>query len=130
MPPSRDDPGLADDAYVLRALHPKWVTTKGGRERPTSDSFLDSNFENSCFVEAEISKDEVRLLTGQARIARVPIRVLRAAGFWLERRSNEAPPGCTNPDAHLVCGPPQEIERGPYERAARSIAKSPDVETL
>jgi len=130
MPPRHDDPGLADDAYVLRALHDTWVTTKGGRERPSSNSFLDSNFENSCFLESEISQDEVRLLTGRSKIARVPIRVLRAAGYWLERRADEAPPGCAHPESHLVCGPPKEIDRGPYEKAARSIVKSPDVETL
>jgi hypothetical protein len=130
MPPHQDDPGLADDSYVLRALPETWVTTKGGRRRPSSNSFLDSNFENSCFLESEISLDEVRLLTGQAKIARVPIRVLRAAGYWLERRADEAPLGCTHPDSHLVCGPPQQIDRGRYEKAARSIVKSPDVEML
>jgi hypothetical protein len=130
MPPRHDDPGLANDGYVLRVLLDRWVTTKGGRERPTSDSFLDSNFENSCFVEGEISQNELRLLLGDRRIARVPVRVIREAGYWLERRADEAPPGCSHPDSHLVCGPPQDIARGPYEKAARSIVKSPDVEVL
>jgi hypothetical protein len=130
MPPRHDDPGLADDAYVLRVLHERWVTTKGGRERPTSDSFLDSNFENSCFLESEISVDDLRLLLGNGRIARIPIRVIRHAGYWLERRPDEAPLGCTHPESHLVCGPPQEIERGAYERASRSIVRSPEIQML
>ncbi len=130
MPPRHDEPGLADDAFVLRVLHDGWVTTKGGRERPTSNSFKDSNFENSCFLESEISRDELRLLLGDRRITRVPVRVIREAGFWLERRADEAPDGCTRPESHLVCGPPQKIDWGRYEKAARSIVTSPEVQLI
>jgi len=44
MPPSRDDTDIRNDSVLLRVLPPKWVTVKGGRERPSSDSLLDSNF--------------------------------------------------------------------------------------
>lgn len=130
MPPAADDPNIGTDTFVLRVLHSKWVTSKGGRERPTTDSLLDSNFENSCFVEKEISLEELRLLFDGKRVARIPVRLLRAEGFWLERRPDEAPEGCTCPAAHLVCGPPNSPIRGEYESKARRIVKSPEVEIL
>lgn len=130
MPPAADDPNIAPATYVLRVLHGKWVTTKGGRERPTSDSLLDSNFENSCFLEEEISLDELKRLFDGKKIARIPVRLLRAEGYWLERRPQEAPKGCTSPASHLVCGPPDDPIRGVYEAKARRIVKSPEVEIL
>ena len=60
MPPSRDDLEISDDASLLRVLLAKWITMKSGRQRPTSDSLMDSNFENSCFVEGEITLIEVQ----------------------------------------------------------------------
>lgn len=130
MAPRLDEPGIADEVYVLRALHDRWVTTNGGRERPSSDSFTDSNHENSVFVEGEISVDELRQLTGLTRVARVPVRLLRAAGYLIERRPDEAPSGCTHPDAHVVCGPPEAMGKKQYERAARRIATSLEIEIL
>lgn len=128
MPPRHDDPSIAEEAHLLRVLHDGWVTSKGGRERPTSNSFLDSTFENSCFVEGEITRQELRQLLGNKRIARIPARVVRQAGFQIERRPDEAPPGCSAPAAHVVCGPPTEIHRGLYERASRAIANAPEIE--
>jgi hypothetical protein len=132
MAPSKDDPSIGPDAVVLRVLHANWVTTKGGAERPTSDSLKDSNFENSCFVEEEISVDELRniaIISGK-RIARIPVKLLREEGYWLERRPDEAPEGCTNPAAHLICGPPDFPPRGQYEAKARRIVRSADVQVL
>jgi hypothetical protein len=43
MPPLNDDASIGAERVVLRVLLAKWVTTKGGRERPTSDSLRDSN---------------------------------------------------------------------------------------
>jgi hypothetical protein len=130
MPPAKDDPSIGEDDNVLRVLWPNWVTAKGGRERPTSDSLQDSNFENSCFVEDEISLEELRSLFDGKKIARIPVRLLRAEGYWLERRPGEAPANCTNPASHLVCGPPDAPVRGVYEGKARRIVKSLDVVIL
>jgi hypothetical protein len=130
MAPRLDEPGITDEAYVLRALLDKWVTTTDGRERPRSDSLTDSNHENSLFVEGEISVDELRQLTGLTRVARVPVRLLRAAGYLIERRPDEAPDGCTRPESHVVCGPPEAMGKKQYERAARSIVTSLEIEML
>jgi hypothetical protein len=130
MPPSRDDPEILDGASLLRALHPKWCTSKGGRERPTTDSLQDSNFENSCFIEGEITVAEVQSLFPRLKLARLSARLVRREGFAIERRPNEAPDLCTKPDAHVVVGPKIPIDRGPYERAARQIVKDSSVEIL
>jgi hypothetical protein len=130
MPPAYDDAGIETNSTVLRVLHEKWVTTKGGRERPTSDSLLDSNYENSCFLEGEITLGELQLLFGGKRIARIPVSLLRAEGYWLERRPDEAPEGCSNPAAHLVCGPPDSPVRGVYEARARRIVRSTEILVL
>lgn len=142
MPPHDDDAGISDQTYVLRAL-PNWVTLDNGRERPKSEAFFDSSFENSCFVEGEISIDDiVAFLLAHARreedhrlieqiekglaFARIPVSVIRANGFIIERRPDEAP-GCANPAAHVVVGPPAEIRRKVYERAAKAIVKHPQT---
>jgi len=123
MPPFRDDPEISDNTSLLRVLLPKWSTIKGGRERPTSDSLLDSNFENSCFIEGEITVGEIQQLFPDLKIARLTAALIRREGFAIERRSNESPPNCSNPNSHVVIGPVIPIERGPYERAARNIVK-------
>jgi hypothetical protein len=130
MPPSRDDLGIPDDALLLRVLLAKWITTKGGRQRPTSDSLLDSNFENSCFVEGEISVVDVQLLFPILSIARLRAGLIRHEGFAIERRPDEAPSHCSNPRAHVVIGPVTPLDRGRYERAARTIVKDPSVMIL
>jgi hypothetical protein len=140
MPPHVDDAGITNQICVLRAL-PNWVTLDNGRERPKSEAFTDSSFENSCFVEGEISIDDiVAFLLDHARrqedhrlieqienglaFARISVSVIRENGFIIERRPDEAP-GCTNPAAHVVVGPPEEIRRKVYERAAKAIVKHP-----
>jgi|ERR1035438_4398588 hypothetical protein len=130
MPPSLDDPNIRGDQALLRVLLTKWVTMKGGHLRPTSDSILDSNFENSCYVEGEISVEELRLLFPGLRIARIPVAVLRREGFAIERRPDEAPEGCTAPEAHVVVGPILAVDRGLYERSARAIVRDPAIEVL
>jgi hypothetical protein len=130
MPPLLDDERIAGDAFLLRALLPKWSIVKAGRERPTSDSLLDSNFENSCFVEGELSVAQVQLMFPGLKLARLPVSVVRREGFALERRPEEAPPGCPAPEAHLVIGPLRELERGDYEGRARRIVKDPSVQVI
>lgn len=129
MPPGADDPSIPDEANLLRVLHPRWITFKGGRERPTTDSFKDSNFENSCFVEAEITIEELQRLFPEMNIARVPARVVRATGFAIERRPTEAPENCSNPRSHVVVGPTEEILRTAYE-AIKNIVLSPAIEIV
>lgn len=130
MPPAHDDETIQTEAIVLRVLIDRWVTMKGGRERPTTDSMMDSNYENSCFVEGELPLAELQALFPGKRIARIPASLLRAEGFWLDRRPDEAPLGCTNPAAHLVCGPPNMPIRGAYEAMARRIVRSQQIEML
>jgi hypothetical protein len=93
---------------------------------------MDSNYENSCFIEGEISLEELKALPmfDGRKIARIPVRLLRAEGFWLERRPEEAPQNCSNPIAHLVCGPPDAPMRGIYEAKARRIVKSVEIEII
>ncbi len=120
MPPSRDDPGISDESSLLRVLLRKWSVIKNGRERPTSDSLMDSNFENS-FVEGEIAVEELQQLFPTLKIARLRAGLVRREGFAIERRPDEAPPDCSRPDSHVVIGPPTPTERGLYERAARNM---------
>jgi hypothetical protein len=126
MPP-QDDLRISDETVLIRILLPKWSTIKNGRERPTSDSFLDSNFENSCFIEAEITMNEIHDLFPGMKVARLSCLLVRGVGFGIERRPEEAPEGCSRPEAHVVVGPPAPIDRGAYERAARTIVRDNSV---
>jgi len=130
MPPSRDDLEISDNTVLMRVLLPKWLTSKGGRERPTSDSLLDSNFENSCFIEGEVALEEIQRLFPNLKIARLRAGLFRREGFAIERRPDEAPPLCSRPNSHVVVGPQVAIERGPYENAARKIVKDLSVEIV
>ena len=130
MPPAEDDQEIPDAAVLLRVLPAKWVTTKGGRERPTSDSMLDSNFENSCFIDGEIGEAELRTLFPECKIARIAASVVRREGYAIERRPTESPEHCSNPRAHVVTGPISPLDRGAYERAARQIVKDPSIQIM
>jgi hypothetical protein len=130
MPPSREDDQIGNDLFLLRVLWPKWGVVKGGRERPTSDSLLDSNFENSCFVKSDLPVSEVQLLFPDKKIARLPVYVVRRESFAIERRPDEAPPGCVEPRAHVVIGPLAALQRGDYERCARNIVKDAAVQVI
>lgn len=111
-------------------LPPKWVTVKGGRERPSSDSLLDSNFENSCFIDGEIGIDELQSLFPGCKIARIEAAIVRREGYSIERRPTESPEECSNPNSHVVVGPAVPIDRGLYERAARHIVKDPSIQLI
>lgn len=129
MPPSNDDQ-ITDGTLVLRALLPKWSVVKQSRERPTTDSLTDSTFENSCFIAEEITLTEIHVLFPDLKIAVIPVRVLREHGFAIERRPDEAPPGCTVPQSHVVVGPTRAVNRGLYENAARRIVKDTAVRVI
>ena len=142
MPPHEDDQAINNDQRLWRAL-PNWTTAKEGRERPKSEALTDSSYENSCFVEGEITLEEVvafllagaqqqedeilmKLIEQGLPFAVLPVGLIREAGFILERRPEEAE-GCANPNAHVVVGPPEEIRRKEYERAAKKIVKHETV---
>lgn len=138
MPPHEDDRAINNDQRLWRAL-PNWITAKDGRERPKSESLTDSSYENSCFVEGEITLEEIvafllagaqqqedamlmKLIEEGLPFALLPVGVVREAGFIVERRPEEAD-GCANPNAHVVVGPAAEIRRKDYERSAKKIVK-------
>jgi hypothetical protein len=127
MPPAQDDYSISNERTLFRILWPQWSTLKDGQARPTSDSLQDSNFENSCFVEGEISLEELRSLFPGLKIARIPTELLRGQGFAIERRPAEAPSGCTAPNAHVVVGPTTVLGRKEYERRARAIVRNSAV---
>ena len=130
MPPHTHDEGITDDKYLLRALSRGWVITDAGRERPSTEAFTDSSHENSCFVEGEISIAEIHQFladqsdqfAGEASFARIPVAIIRAVGFIVERRPHEAG-GCANPNAHVVVGPALPLGRKQYQNTARTIVK-------
>lgn len=137
-----DDAEITDERFLLRAMvQPRWIVDKGQGPRPASESLTDSNLENSCFIEGEITREEIiAFLTEEAkkhqnhgllnqierglRFARFPVALVRRAGFFIERRPEEAI-GCAHPQAHVVIGPPNVITRNQYEKAARTIVKDP-----
>jgi len=129
MAPTHDDHEITNNHFVLRVLLAKWLTTKGGRERPTSESMKDSNQEISCFIEGEIPLAELFQLFEYRKIARIPVSVLRTAGYAIERRPTEAP-NCSNPEAHVVVGPIPILRRNDYERASRRIVTDEQVTIL
>ena|ERR1700731_5139749 len=130
MPPRKDDVDVTSKQFLLRVLKPKWTTTKDGKERPTKDSLTDTNYENSCFIEGEISLEEIGRLFPGLKVAKFPVSAMREAGFVVERAPEEAPLGCSNPRSHVHVGPTASIRRLAYEKAAKSIVTSEEVDIL
>lgn len=132
MPPARNDGTLRDEQFLLRVLRPEWVKLEGNRERPTSDCFTDSNQENSCFIEDEITVGEIGHLFPGRKLARIPVAAVRAEGYFIERRPGpeDVPPGCTNPQAHVIAGPPEMLPRKEYQRRSRRIVTHHNVTVL
>src|SRR5438309_4463567 len=132
MPPHVNDEEIENTSFLLRALLKTWLVTDSGRERPTTAAFTDSNYENSCFVEHEISIQEIHQFLaaqsdqfrGEASFARIPVDVIRGSGFIIERRPGEAE-GCANPNAHVVVGPREALGRKQYQNSARRIVTNP-----
>jgi hypothetical protein len=132
MAPAFDDIAVRDEQFLIRVLRPEWIQIKESREQPTSESFTDSNQENSCFIEGEIPLEEIRRLFPGSRVARIPVAVVRGVGYSIERRPQpgETPPGISNPNAHVVVGPPQELGRKEYQRRSRAIVRDERVTIL
>src|SRR6267378_4879493 len=126
MPPARDDISVRDEQFLLRVLRTDWIQIKEGHEQPTSESFTDSNQENSCFIEGEITLAEIsRLFPDCGRVARIPVALIRAVGYIIEIRPEpgDAPAGISNPRAHVVVGPSQMLGRKEYQRRSRTIVR-------
>src|SRR5947209_4263770 len=105
MPPSIDDPTISDDDELMRGLLPRWITLKGGRERPTTDAFLDSNYENSCFLSLRDNPEFVQQVLAPLRRAIVTARLIRSVGWIVERRPDECPAEYRGNKAdHVVIG--------------------------
>jgi len=134
MPPKEDDrPSIPDDRRLVRvAIRESWIQVdkNTGQLRPTSDSLLESNFEASCFIQGEVPIEEIQRLFPQKRLYIVTAGVLREAGFFIERRPDEAPDGLSRPEAHVVVGPPTEIARNNYTRSCRAVVKNPAIEII
>lgn len=134
MPPRADDvASVRNECRLVRVLvRESWLQAdkETGNMRPTSDSLLDSNFEASFLVQGEVSIDEIQLLFPGKRLAIITAAALRDAGFWIERRPDEAPDGLSRPEAHVVVGPPREIPRNQYTRACRQVVKNPAIEVI
>lgn len=90
----------------------------GNRHRPTSDSIKAANYETSCFLEDEITIEQVTAFLKQEAqqhknegllyqidkglsFARISVAAVREQGLIIERRPEEAA-GCANPQAHVV----------------------------
>lgn len=127
MAPAWDDLEITDDRFLLRVLFGRWLTRKEGRERPTSESLMDSNQENSCFIENEITIGELNRIFPGRQIARIPVGLVRQFGYAIERRPDEAPEDCANPNSHVVIGPLRELGKNAYERAAKGIVTSEQI---
>jgi SAM-dependent methyltransferase len=126
-----DDGQIALDAIVWRALISRWVTTTGGRCRPTSDCF-DSELhrrETSGFLSSVDMVDHLREVIPQAyAFAGFPVHVLRSNGFGVERRPKECPSGYQgNASDHVVFGPIRDIGKKEYVRRSKSIVHDPRV---
>lgn len=131
MPPNADDKAtIPNESNLIRvAIRDSWIQVdkNTGLLRPTSDSLLESNFEASFFVEGEVTVEEIQHLFPQKRLYLVTASILREVGFWLERRPDEAPEGLSRPEAHIVAGPPTEIQRNVYTRSCRNVVKNPAI---
>jgi len=131
MPPRADDvDGIHDDCRLIRVLvKASWLQLdkNSGNLRPTSDSIQDGNSEASFFIEGEVHIEEIQGLFPGRRLVIIPAAILREAGFWIERRPDEAPDNLSCGEAHVVVGPPREIPRNVYIRACRLVVKNPAV---
>jgi hypothetical protein len=56
--------------------------------------------------------------------------MVRAAGFVMQRKPEDCPPGFVNPDHHVVVGPPRIISKKQLMKRGHSIAVTPGIEIL
>lgn len=133
MPLPVDDQTIPPDAALLRVLRqdPHWTTNKGGRFRPSGLAFFSATQEISYFVDTLEIRAELRRIFPEHRIARVPVSLIRAQGFAIERRPAECPEDFqSDRGCHVVAGPAAQVSRKEYERRAGAIAKHLDVSII
>jgi len=86
-----DDATISNEDLLLRILLEDWITSTEAETRPNSLAFLDSNFENSCFISNEQSFTELQRLFPGRPAAGVPVEVLRAKGFVVAASTSRMP---------------------------------------
>jgi hypothetical protein len=131
MPPLQDDLSIGVGQSLLRVLRDDWTTVRDGRERPGSLAFIDSNQETSCFLDTHANLRELQRLFPGEKICRFPAAVIRAAGFFIERRPGEVPEDFLgDPSDHVVVGPPEAVGKKDLIRMGKAIATNPLIEII
>ena len=64
------------------------------------------------------------------KICRFRASMVRAAGFVMQRKPEDCPPGFVNPDHHVVVGPPRIISKKQLMKRGHSIAVTLGIEIL
>lgn len=119
-----DDATILNEDLLLRILLEDWITSTEAGIRPNSLAFLDSNFENSCFISNEQSFTELQRLFPGRPAAGVPVGILRSKGFVVGRRPGECPEDYEGDRGdHVVVGPAEPCGRKEYQRMSRAIVK-------
>jgi hypothetical protein len=128
--PIEDDPTIPDEAIVLRVLHPNWITTKGGRTRPTSHALLElgGTGECSCFIASGTILSKLAAKFPGLSVARIPAAVLRENNFAVRRQPEDCPADLVDDHGiHVVVGPPDGCNNHQTEKRARAIVRDARV---
>jgi len=100
MPPRHDDPTLADDTVLWRAI-PNSQICRGdeGTERPESWAFLSDDNEVSAWIAAETTLEALKARFPNSRVARFTVGETRGFGNIVARDPVEGDP------SHVVICP-------------------------
>jgi len=133
MPPLQDDATIDPDQSLIRAPRPGWTATReDGTERPNRLAFVDGRTqEASCFIDNDTNLAELRRLFPGDKICRFAARFARDAGFVIQRKPGDCPPGFVgDPVHHLVIGPAEEKPKKALLRMGDALALTPGIEIL
>ena len=122
--PIEDDPSISNEAIVLRVLLPDWITTKGGRTRPTSHALLElgGTGECSCFLSSETILVKLANKFPGKSVAAIPAMVLRQNNFAVRRQPDDCPEDLIDEHGiHVVIGPKDQCNNHQTEKRARAI---------
>jgi len=123
-----DDATIPNNNVLLRILLDDWIKKTATGSRPNSLALFDSNFENSCFISNAQSLSELQRLFPGLPVAGIPVDIIRANGFVVERRPTECPEDYAGDrNDHVVVGPPEPCGRKEYQRMCQAIVKNPRV---
>ena len=123
-----DDKSIPDDSEIWRRIHPDQLTEKGGRLRPSSAAFEDSDENSPMSVHlAEVIRrariaPEI-LLLGKAYgtgLASIKVRTFRQDGQSIVRD-----PTADDPSHALICGPKPGSVRKKWAREAVWVIEPP-----